>query len=106
MFSRRLDAVVEMDPHYMARHDGSEQAAGRGSGTARNSAARRTISDLPTPYMAMTFAPLERRLDVAIFRALFASSTREARMFVVHGGVKVNGKKVELFPLSYCARRD
>lgn len=49
---------------------------------------------LKTPYMHMTFHPLERRLDTAIFRALFASSTRQARQFVVHGWVKVNGKKM------------
>ena len=46
------------------------------------------------PYMQMAFAPLERRLDTAIFRALFASSARQARQFVVHGAVKVNGKKM------------
>ena len=42
----------------------------------------------------MVYAELERRLDTAIFRALFASSARQARQFVVHGYVKVNGKKV------------
>lgn len=47
-----------------------------------------------TPYMQMTFAPLERRLDTAVFRALFASSVRQARQFIIHGAVKVNGKKV------------
>lgn len=47
-----------------------------------------------TPYMQMTFAPLERRLDTAVFRAMFASSVRQARQFIIHGAVKVNGKKV------------
>jgi ribosomal protein S4 len=47
-----------------------------------------------TPYMHMSFHPLERRLDTAIWRALFASSARQARQFVVHGWVKVNGKKM------------
>ncbi|KAJ4270517.1 hypothetical protein NW762_002204 [Fusarium torreyae] len=47
-----------------------------------------------TPYMQMTFAPLERRLDTAIFRAMFASSVRQARQFIIHGAVKVNGKKM------------
>jgi predicted rRNA methylase YqxC with S4 and FtsJ domains len=37
---------------------------------------------------------MERRLDIAIFRALFASSARQARQFVLHGAVTVNGKKV------------
>ena len=47
--------------------------------------------------MNMVYAELERRLDTAIFRAMFASSTRQAREFVVHGYVKVNGKKVREF---------
>jgi ribosomal protein S4 len=48
--------------------------------------------------MHMTYFPTERRLDTAVWRALFASSARQARQFVVHGFVKVNGKKV-LVPL-------
>lgn len=55
---------------------------------------RQEASQGSTPYMNMTFAPQERRIDVAIFRALFASSVRQARQFVVHGAVKVNGQKV------------
>lgn len=47
-----------------------------------------------TPYMQMAYYPIERRLDTAIFRALFASSVRQAKQFCVHGLVKVNGKKV------------
>lgn len=47
-----------------------------------------------TPYMNMTFAPIERRIDVAIFRAMFASSARQARNLVIHGKVKVNGQPV------------
>lgn len=88
-----------MDHRYLAMCDGSEQAAGRGSGrdlqegaAEKSPTTERRLS--PTPYMHMTFAPMERRLDTAIFRALFASSTRQARQFVVHGSVKVNGKKV------------
>ena len=48
--------------------------------------------------MNMVYAPTERRLDTAIFRALFASSTRQARQFVIRGDVKVNGKKVTASP--------
>lgn len=138
MFKRRMLSVVNMDPEYMARNDGAEQAAGRGSGrdlpsiddvapwdqmgqtrvdkvkggalerlsypeqidmatAARHSAGQvnnQEISEGLTPYMNMTFAPQERRIDVAIFRAMFASSVRQARQFVVHGAVKVNGQKV------------
>ncbi|KAK2613921.1 hypothetical protein N8I77_000789 [Diaporthe amygdali] len=134
MFNRRMLSVVNMDPVYMAHNDGSEQAAGRGSGKDKPSfedvtpwhergqvTNKRAKAGFPakpdldlveleqsrdisrketnlqqfkgqTPYMNMAYAPLERRIDVAIFRALFASSTRQARQFVVHGAVKVNGQ--------------
>ena len=91
MFSRKLRSVVPMNPEYLARNDGSLESAGRGSGLEKERPSQRPAA---IPYMQMTFAPLERRLDTAIFRALFASSARQARQFVVHGAVKVNGKKV------------
>lgn len=104
MFDRRLPAVVPMDYRKLARSDGSDQAAGRGSGVVREEQQddqnnrgdreRRPRKQATTPYMHMTYHPTERRLDTAIFRALFSSSTRQARQFVVHGFVKVNGKKV------------
>ncbi|PFH55614.1 hypothetical protein XA68_17946 [Ophiocordyceps unilateralis] len=121
LFSRRLLSVVDMPPQYLAAHDGSEQAAGRGSGMTTLSVTAETYSTAPqyanedspttgrkgdvnkllgmqyskmTPYMQMTYAPLERRLETAIFRSLFASSIREARQFCVHGAVKVNGIKM------------
>lgn len=101
MFDRRLPAVVPMDFKYLARNDGSEMATGRGmglegtdeiqTGRPQRAGGRKRAK---TPYMHMAFHPLERRLDTAIFRALFASSSKQARQFVVHGWVKVNGKKV------------
>ena len=121
LFSPRLMSAVDMPPEYLAAHDGSEQAAGRGSGLSTSSIdaggySRVPVPELPfkvktrnastpndlisrshhqmTPYMQMTFAPLERRLDTAIFRAMFATSVRQARQFVLHGAVRVNGKKV------------
>lgn len=82
-----------MDHTQLARSDGYEQAEGRGSGLDPHPDNKnRPVAKIP--YMNMTFAPLERRLDTAIFRSMFASSTRQARQFVVHGDVKVNGKKV------------
>ncbi|MFH1776787.1 MAG: 30S ribosomal protein S4 [Candidatus Omnitrophota bacterium] len=39
---------------------------------------------------------LERRLDNVVFRLCFASSRPQARQFVRHGGVLVNGKKVNI----------
>lgn len=125
IFDRRLNSAVNIPPKYLARYDGSEQSAGRGSGLSTNpvSADNFAPPDLPqparrsffrnvgrrttalnarmlsavrgmTPYMQMTYAPLERRLDTAIFRAMFASSVRQARQFVIHGAVTVNGQKV------------
>ncbi|KAI9816229.1 MAG: mitochondrial 37S ribosomal protein nam9 [Pycnora praestabilis] len=97
MFRPHMASVVPMDHRYLAEFDGSEQAAGRGSGLDVKSEKGQRASGrprLPTPFMHMTYAPTERRLDTAIFRALFASSTRQARQFVVHGSVKVNGKKM------------
>lgn len=94
MFRPRAKAVIPMDHRYLAEYDGSELAAGRGSGLDRPMGKRRNFDRNQIPYMSMVYAPMERRLDTAIFRALFASSTRQARQFVVHGKVKVNGKKV------------
>jgi hypothetical protein len=106
MFRPRLAAVVPMSHQYLARHDGSEQAAGRGSGLrdrkmllggrgVGNGNRMNEVKLMPQiPYMQMVYAPFERRLDTAIHRALFASSIRQSRQFVLHGSVKVNGKKV------------
>ncbi|KAJ9619309.1 hypothetical protein H2203_008638 [Taxawa tesnikishii (nom. ined.)] len=97
MFDRRLPAVVPMDHRVLASTDGSDQSAGRGSGLDQDPSkeqTKRRNAMAKTPYMHMTYHPTERRLDTAIWRALFASSTRQARQFVVHGFVKVNGKKM------------
>ncbi|KAG4025648.1 hypothetical protein MFRU_053g00170 [Monilinia fructicola] len=95
MFRPRAKAVIPMDHRYLAEHDGSELAAGRGSGLERPINPKQvSFNKNQIPYMSMVYAPIERRLDTAIFRALFASSTRQARQFVVHGKVKVNGKKM------------
>lgn len=94
MFSRRIRSVVPMDATRLAQDDGSIASSGRGSGIMSPWEMERAKKEKLTPFTQMTFAPLERRLDTAIFRALFASSTRQARQFVVHGAVTVNGKEV------------
>lgn len=48
----------------------------------------------PTPFLSQTYAVLEKRLDFALFRAMFASSVRQARQFILHGNVTVNGLKI------------
>ena len=46
---------------------------------------------------------LERRLDNVVFRSNFAASRNQARQFVRHGHVLVNGKRVTI-PSFRCAR--
>ena len=92
MFSRFIPSVVEMNPMHLARDDGSVQSAGRGSGRVLENGSENSTA--PTPYMSQAFWPIERRLDQAIYRALFANSVEQASMMVVHGHVKVNGKPV------------
>ncbi|KIX07478.1 uncharacterized protein Z518_02131 [Rhinocladiella mackenziei CBS 650.93] len=95
MFDRRLRSVIPMNAEYLASNDGALESAGRGSGLERTGReGRNAPKPQAIPYMQMTFAPMERRLDTAIFRAMFASSARQARQFVVHGAVKVNGKQL------------
>ncbi|RLV95465.1 37S ribosomal protein NAM9 mitochondrial [Spathaspora sp. JA1] len=78
MFSPRLKSNVQLD------------ASMRSSSNQRS-----------TPMMMQTFAILEKRLEVAVFRAMFASSVRQARQFILGGHVKVNGVSVKhpSFPL-------
>ncbi|PYI04212.1 30S ribosomal subunit S4 [Aspergillus sclerotiicarbonarius CBS 121057] len=93
MFSPRIRSVVPMDHTGLARDDGSKWSAGRGQGHDDTMVdSRRWVK--PMPFGQATYAPLERRLDVAVFRAMFASSARQARQFVIHGAVTVNGKKM------------
>ncbi|KAF2101198.1 alpha-L RNA-binding motif-containing protein, partial [Rhizodiscina lignyota] len=95
IFSRSIPAVVPMDYRDLAKSDGADQAMGRGQGEDVNTdAVTRLPSKQRTPYMQMAFHPLERRLDTAIWRALFASSVRQARMLCTQGHVRVNGKEM------------
>ncbi|KAH9915463.1 alpha-L RNA-binding motif-containing protein [Epithele typhae] len=45
------------------------------------------------PVGSLMWAEIERRIDIVIFRACFASSVYEARRMVIHGDVLLNGKK-------------
>jgi len=112
IFRHSLHSVVPMNARVLAGSDGSEQAMGRGSGLDLLSPGRGggggvgggRVGDvglgagqqvLKVPYMNQMWAPMERRLDMAVFRAMFASSARQARQFVVHGFVCVNGKRMK-----------
>lgn len=48
-----------------------------------------------TPYQMQTFAFLEKRLDFTIYRAMMATSIREARMLIIARGVTVNDKYIK-----------
>ncbi|KAI5962437.1 uncharacterized protein KGF55_003513 [Candida pseudojiufengensis] len=54
-----------------------------------------------TPITLQTYATLEKRLEFALFRSMFASSVRQARQFILGGYVKVNGVTIKhpSFPL-------
>ncbi|GMM29359.1 mitochondrial 37S ribosomal protein [Martiniozyma asiatica (nom. inval.)] len=66
LFKKKLDGVAQLD------------ASLKGQST-------------PTPMVNQTFAPLEKRLEFVLFRAMFASSVRQAKRFILSGFVKVNG---------------
>lgn len=55
----------------------------------------------PTPMTLQTYASLEKRLELAVFRSMFASSVRQAREFILGGSVLVNGVVIKhpSFPL-------
>lgn len=50
---------------------------------------------LKTPFALQTFVHLEKRLDYAVFRSMFAASVRQAGQFIRQGNVTVNGVKVK-----------
>lgn len=62
---------------------------------AQLDASLKGISVEATPVVLQTYAALEKRLEFALFRAMFASSIRQAREFIMNGHVKVNGVTVK-----------
>lgn len=52
-------------------------------------------SNAEIPWAMQTYVALERRLDTALFRCMFASSTRQAAQFIIRGAVQVNGVKIK-----------
>lgn len=52
------------------------------------------------PVASLMYEEVERRIDVFIFRCCFTHSVYEARRMVIHGRVKLNGKKVRLLSSS------
>lgn len=58
-------------------------------------ASLRGENHMTTPVPLQTYAVLEKRLDFALFRSMFASSVRQARQYILHGYVHVNGIKIK-----------
>lgn len=76
LFSSKLNSVAQLDASLR-----------KGGGNTNNKLKE-------TPYILQTYATLEKRLEFALFRAMFASSIRQARQFILHGNVFVNGIKM------------
>lgn len=76
LFSPKLNSVAQLDASLRKR-----------GGNTNNKLKE-------TPYILQTYATLEKRLEFALFRAMFASSIRQARQFILHGNVFVNGIKM------------
>ena len=53
--------------------------------------------------LLQTYGTLEKRLEIALFRSMFASSVRQARQFILGGYVKVNGVVINTHPSPYKA---
>ncbi|KAJ4474401.1 hypothetical protein J3R30DRAFT_3779290 [Lentinula aciculospora] len=51
------------------------------------------IKNEMAPVGSLMFSEVERRIDTVVFRSCFAHSIYEARRLVVHGNVKLNGKR-------------
>lgn len=68
---------------------------------AQLDASLKGVDVAPTPMVLQTYAALEKRLEFALFRSMFASSVRQAREFIKNGHVKVNGVVIKhpSFPL-------
>lgn len=53
------------------------------------------VKEADIPHAMQTFGCLERRLDTAVYRAMFANSLFDAHNLIVRGFAKVNGVKVK-----------
>jgi ribosomal protein S4 len=73
--------------------DGRSKSGGRSEDEKRREKAEK---EGRAPIGTMMFREVERRIDVLVFRACFASSVWAARQLVVHGKVLINGAKVSL----------
>ncbi|KAJ1305237.1 hypothetical protein OPQ81_000266 [Rhizoctonia solani] len=64
-----------------------------GDYAGRKQPSQQRTTGQPTPVTSLMLVEVERRLDVFVFRCCFATSAWQARQLIVHGKVKLNGKK-------------
>lgn len=79
------------NPDLVNMVEGKERAGGR---TREERFVKDKSLMATAPTGSMLFLNVERRLDVCVFRACFAQSIYEARLFVLKGHVKLNGQTV------------
>ncbi|KAL1411033.1 hypothetical protein Q8F55_001980 [Vanrija albida] len=80
-----------------AKVDVAKWVEGKARAGGRTDAERRAAAlakDALAPVGTLMYGEVERRLDVVIFRACLAQSVWQARSYVTHGHVKLNGKTV------------
>lgn len=107
----RLPSIHATPPSTGLRKEGekaSRMVEGRERGGGRNRDDRIRSLELQdkrerVPVGTMMFAEVERRLDVLVFRACFATSVWQAKSMVVHGKVKLNGEIVSIHRPLACA---
>ena len=91
--------LVKNLPPIVAPSSSSSSSSGTASSAGAAAPPRRfnqqnNASESKVPLASMMFSKLERRLDTVIFRCCFAHSVYRARQMVIHGNVKLNGKRV------------
>ncbi|WOO81342.1 37S ribosomal protein S4-like, mitochondrial [Vanrija pseudolonga] len=80
-----------------AKNDMAKWVEGKARAGGRTDAEKKAAAlakDAISPVGTLMYGEVERRIDVVIFRACLAQSVWQARSYVTHGHVKLNGKPV------------
>ncbi|KAM0791307.1 hypothetical protein ACM66B_005779 [Microbotryomycetes sp. NB124-2] len=72
----------------------SSSASSSGRSSSRPGQQDVATTSQRVPLASMMFSQLERRIDTVVFRCCFAHSVYRARQMVIHGKVKLNGRRV------------
>lgn len=80
-----------------AKNDMAKWVEGKARAGGRTDAEKKAAAlakDAISPVGTLMYGEVERRIDVVIFRACLAQSVWQARSYITHGHVKLNGKPV------------